>query len=85
MSCLATDAPSPTTLTNVRTHVERFGLSETTAGPVYRIICAVRDNGEYDLLKRAIVRFTVGNKGSDEEVLRAVKELEELAEENILR
>jgi hypothetical protein len=85
MSCLAADPPSPITLPNVMIHIKNFGLPSTAAGPVYRIFCAVRDNGEYDLLKRAVGRFTEANKGSDEDVSAAVQELEDLAEEMVLR
>jgi hypothetical protein len=87
MSCLATEIqdPAPIILPIIKDHVESFGLPETAAGPVYIILCAISDNGGYDLLKRAVIRFTEGNKGSDEEVLRAVHELEELTEEKVLR
>lgn len=85
MSCLAAIAPSPITLLSVKTHVESFGLPGTAAGPVYRILCAVKDNEGYDLLKRAVGRFTEGNNGSDVEVMQAVQELEDLAEEMVLR
>jgi len=84
MSCLATRPPPLLTLPDVKAYIECFGLPETAAGTVYRIFCAVGQNGEFDLLKRAVVRFAGAREGSDEEVLRAVGEVEGLAEERVL-
>ncbi|KAH6677362.1 hypothetical protein B0J14DRAFT_560150 [Halenospora varia] len=73
-------ATSPSLLTS---HL-RF-LPATHNAAIERIMSAVHLNGTtYTLLRDAVKKFVGAREGTDEDVLAAVKELEEVGEENVL-
>ncbi|TAQ88862.1 hypothetical protein B7494_g2793 [Chlorociboria aeruginascens] len=64
---------------------KEFNIKTTDIAPVNRILLAIGSNGdEYPLLRDAVQRFIGARDQSEKAVLRATRELEELAEEDVL-